>query len=136
MAATQDKGEKSADRDANGKFLPGHGILSPGRPPGSMDFMAICRRKARENDLDLESVVWDAFESLVSEAKAGEVPAIKLLLERCCGIMEKGPTVAVQINQNMRPIHDQARDDLKAMLDRGESDDTMLDELERRTMKD
>lgn len=101
-----------------------------------MDFMAICRRKARENDLDLESVVWDAFESLVSEAKAGEVPAIKLLLERCCGIMEKGPTVAVQINQNMRPIHDQARDDLKAMLDRGESDDTMLDELERRTMKD
>ena len=136
MSGPQEEIGENGIRDAKGRFLDGHANISPGRPPGSMDFMAICRRKARENGQDLETIVWNAFQSLIEQTEDGEVPAIKLLLERCCGIMEKGPTVAVQINQNMRPIQDQARDDLKAMLDRGESDDTMLDELERRTMKD
>lgn len=71
----------------------------PGRPRGKLDFMAICKRRARATKMDLEDAVWEIFEGMLKAAKDGDTSAAKLLLDRMCGLMEKdGPQLAVQIN--------------------------------------
>ncbi len=89
---------EDSGRDASGRFIEGHQKLG-GRQKGSMDFMAICRRKAKEENLDLDDVVWEAFGALRNAMKDKDVTAIKLLLDRTCGILEKGLEVSVDARQ-------------------------------------
>lgn len=95
------KADKRADRDANGHFLPGHSITSPGRPKGSLDFVATCRIRAKEEGTTLEAAVGDAFIAVAKAAKNGDVAACKLLLDRLCGLL---PAAGIEVNVDARSI--------------------------------
>ena len=83
-------------RDKNGQFVEGHPALpGGGRPQGSMDCMAIWKRKAKAEGIDLETVVGEALLALRKAMNDdGDIAAIRALLDRTCGILEKG----LQIN--------------------------------------
>lgn len=89
---------QSGDRDAKGLFLPGHAVKSPGRPPGSLDLMAVARKKAREHGVDLEEMLWQVVAGMQVAAMGGDSKAAALLLDRFCGVLEKAAGVEVNIN--------------------------------------
>ncbi|MCB9882221.1 MAG: hypothetical protein H6834_10550 [Planctomycetes bacterium] len=91
--------EKGQDRDEHGRFLKGHSSPGPGRPPGSVDLLAICQRRADEEGIDLEQLVWEVAQALFRRAEQGDVAAAKLVLDRLCGPVGKGSNVAVAVNQ-------------------------------------
>lgn len=81
-----------------GQFVKGY-QGGPGRPRGSMDFMQVCRKRARETGVSIEDLVWQVAESLFKNAINGDIVAAKLILDRSCGLLDKGtPAVAVQVN--------------------------------------
>ena len=85
--------DESADprnRDpVTGRLLPGHKIAGPGRPKGSLDFMSVCRTKAREAGVKLSDLVWLATKGLASRAARGDAAAAKVLIDRLCGPIDK-----------------------------------------------
>lgn len=90
--------KQSADRGERGRFLPGHSVKSPGRPPGSLDLMAVARKKAREHGVDLEDMLWTVIAGLQAAAAEGDTKAAALLLDRFCGVLAKEAGVEVNIN--------------------------------------
>ena len=87
----------------NGQFVQGN-TGGPGRPPGSLDLMQICRRKAKETGKDLEQVVVAIMASMETEAiENGDVAAAKVVLERYCGAADKGNTL--EVNVDARSVH-------------------------------
>ena len=97
--STTEIAEHSGDRDAKGHFLPGHAVKSPGRPPGSLDFVATCRKRARAEGKDLEEMLWQVVKAIHAEAIfSGDVKAAQLFVDRFCGLLEKETGVQVNIN--------------------------------------
>jgi len=85
-----------------GRFVPGN-PGGPGRPKGAtLDFMCICRKKAKEFGVDLEDLVWRFVQGLSERAMSGDPAAGKLLLDRFCGILEKGAQVNVGVGIDAR----------------------------------
>jgi len=78
-----------------GRLLPGHRIAGPGRPKGSLDFMSICRTKAKEAGVTLEDLVWAATKGIAGKAAMGDAAAAKILLDRLCGSVDKAAVVSV-----------------------------------------
>jgi len=109
LGATDDAGDGDGDgrrqpddngRDsATGRFTVGNSG-GPGRPSGALDFMSICRRRAREADLDLEALVWAAARGLFLKASKGDASAAKIILDRTCGLLEKG----LELNVDARSV--------------------------------
>ena len=136
MSGNGNEAEESRERDEKGWFLPGNQVgLGYGRPKGSkVDFMTVCRAKAKEAGLELEDMVWAVGKAMFKAAMEGDAACAKIILDRACGAVEKMPAVAVQINQqNTVHIGAETRSTLKALMDRSDIQDIMLDELERRT---
>lgn len=75
--------DSRSDRDERGLFLPGNSIAKLGGRPRGIDFRKLVQefRKAAL-DGDLQQV----YESMLDRAKAGDVQAAKLLLDRLCDI--------------------------------------------------
>lgn len=73
------------DRDANGKFLPGHSVKSPGRPPGRPDFRRIVEETCESLGLTIDRALAKVFQDLMKSAGNGDVQAQKFLVERLCG---------------------------------------------------
>ena len=82
--------------DENGQFIEGHPALpGGGRPAGSMDFMTVLRKKAKEKDFDLEQAIWGVGMSLLRAAINGDTKAAAQFLDRVVGVVDKGPMVAI-----------------------------------------
>lgn len=92
------------ERDEKGHFLPGNktarlGAAQGGRPPGALDFVALCRKRAKEQGVDLGDLLWVIARRLFTRAGTdGDVPAAKLLIDRLCGAVEKGTGVEVLVD--------------------------------------
>jgi hypothetical protein len=84
-------------RGPGGQFLTGT-AAGPGRPEGSLDFMKIARAYCERSGHDLSRVVEIAGRALTRAAAKGDVPAIKVLLDRTCGVQDKGTTVNVGVD--------------------------------------
>ena len=125
-------GVEKSEKD--GRFLAGNNG-GPGRPKTSLNFMTRFGEWAAKNDMTTEQAAlkpiqkrWDMG---VNE---GDMTALKLLAERVFGGIDRGPLLAMQINQqNTVHIGAETRSTLKALMDRSDIQDVMLDELERRT---
>lgn len=103
MDAARRQAEES--RDSLGRFRPGNAIgKGYGRPKGSIDLMAVVRRKAREEGLDLRQELWRVVLVLLRAAQEGDVQAGKLLLDRICGPIEKGTELSVSVSQHLGPV--------------------------------
>ena len=83
----------------NGQFVKGN-AGGPGRPAGTVDFMSICRRKAKESGIDLDHLVWSTAAALFAKAASGDPAAARVILDRTCGPVEK----AVEINVDARKV--------------------------------
>ena len=92
--------EKRLDRDERGRLLPGHSIPGPGRTPGSLDFMAICRRNAEETGHDLETAIWITARAMFKKSIKGDVQAAKFIVDRLCGLLKQ----EVAIEGNNSPV--------------------------------
>lgn len=51
------KSEEKADRAEDGKFLEGHGIKSPGRPPGSLSIKEQIKKRLEEHPEEVKEIV-------------------------------------------------------------------------------
>lgn len=85
-------------RGGDGRFLPGHTLGIGGRPPGSLDLMAVARKKAREHGVDLEEMLWQVVVGMQVAAMGGDSKAAALLLNRFCGVLAKEAGVQVNVN--------------------------------------
>lgn len=118
----------------NGQFLAGNNGGS-GRPKGSINFMTSFTVWAETQKM----TAGEAAEKLVAKLwdmafNEGEMKAFQILADRVFGGIERGALLAMQINQqNTVHIGAETRNALKAMIDRSDIQDVMLDELERRT---
>lgn len=104
MKENGQNGEKKLDengvRNELGQFVPGHAPLpGSGRPRGRVNLIEVAREQAKEEGISLEDVAFDALMKLRELAFDGDLNAIRELLDRICGPVERGPEVALQINQ-------------------------------------
>lgn len=81
-----------------GRFVKGN-AGGPGRKAGTLNMMALCRRKAAEHGLDMEQLVWAVFAAMCAKGASGDASAAKLVLDRTCGPIEKGIEIAVDARQ-------------------------------------
>jgi len=94
-----DPNKDPTNRDQKtGRLLPGHQLSSPGKPKSTLNFMEICKRKAKAIGVDLDSVVWSIMKGLLNRAKDGDAAASKILLDRLCGVVEKGFELHVDVD--------------------------------------
>lgn len=92
-------------RDSLGRFRPGNAIgKGYGRPKGSYDLLAIARRRAREEGLDLRAELWRVVLVLLRAAQEGDTTAAKLVLDRLAGPVEKGTELSVSVSQITGPV--------------------------------
>jgi hypothetical protein len=91
-----DMAENGRDPET-GRFLPGW-KGGPGRPRGCVDFMQVMRKKAREHNMDVEEMIWEVGFSMFNAAKGGDVQAAKMILERFCGMQERGGNLEVNVD--------------------------------------
>ncbi|MCB9868201.1 MAG: hypothetical protein H6816_16385 [Phycisphaerales bacterium] len=70
-------------RDARGRFVPGH-PGGPGRPRRRISVYQVAERKAAETGFDIEAEVFAVVLKLIEQAKAGDVTAARLVLDRLC----------------------------------------------------
>jgi hypothetical protein len=70
----------------------------PGRPKGSVDFMQALRLHAKAKGYDIVAAVWEVAEAMFEKAKSGDVAAAKLILDRACGVQNKGADVEVNVD--------------------------------------
>lgn len=69
-------------RTVDGRFAPGHPGVG-GRPSG-IDLRALAERKSEEEGYDFPTAMWEVIKALIENAKAGNVSAAKLLLDKFC----------------------------------------------------
>ena len=75
------RSECGANRDAAGRWLPGHAEPGPGRPPG-IDF----RKLVLEHRADtIEQTLLNVFDALAANASFGDSKAASLLFDRLSG---------------------------------------------------
>ena len=80
MAPTQSSTESIRNAGRFTKGNPG----GPGRLRG-FDFRAAVAERAEAEGISIEDAIWDIFQSLLAQARQGDVQAAKLLIERLCG---------------------------------------------------
>lgn len=69
-----------AERDGNGRFLPGQSGNPAGKAPGTLSLVVALRRELEKN-----GTLADVAVALVSEAKQGNVKAIQEIFDRIDG---------------------------------------------------
>ena len=95
---------KPVERNERGQIVAGSGSNGGGRPKGSLDFMSICRKRAKDENLDLEGLVWAVAKGLFLRAAKGDAACAKIALDRVCGLLEKGALVNIDIDQKQLNI--------------------------------
>ncbi len=93
-----DKAGKSADRDENGHFLPGHSIVSPGRPP-KPDFHRIVRLRAQREGISEQQGWVDLLDRLWVIALSTDrdrMQAMKILVDQGFGPAERALQVLIE----------------------------------------
>jgi len=94
-------GDSGEFRDERGRFLPGHPYaLGHGRPPGSVDFVATCRKFSRKSGVPLEEIIWAIFRGLANQAIRGDHKCAKEILDRLCGVIDK-----MEVNVDNRSVN-------------------------------
>ncbi len=81
-------------RDSNGRLLPGHGLISPGRPEGSISLKDKVRQHLNEHPEDVQEIVehfvktnrelmWQMLEGRPSQGigQADDLPPATLLVK-------------------------------------------------------
>ena len=81
-------------------FKPGQSGNPAGRPKGLVDIRKAAQDAADRAGIDLDRALGDVMVAMVGQAKAGDVPAAKLVFDRLCGPVEPAP---VQVNIDNRP---------------------------------
>ena len=76
------------------RFKPGQSGNPAGRPPG-LDFRRLVEKRAAAEGVPVEAAMWAIFVSMLKRARAGDVAAAKLLLDRLCTAVETGPQIAI-----------------------------------------
>jgi hypothetical protein len=87
--------EAENKRDQAGRFLPGC-KGGPGRPKGSFDLLALSRKRARAEGIDLRERLWSIVKTLFDLAEGGDVVAARLLLDRFCTPVDQPLSLHVQ----------------------------------------
>jgi len=82
-AAAPSVSAENGNRDASGRFVPGHSLPGPGRPKG-FDFRAIATARAEAEGLSLEDAIYKVCRGLLTAAENGDVAAARLVLDRLC----------------------------------------------------
>ena len=82
VSDTGDRNISAVKRDARGRWLPGT-TGGPGRPRG-YDFRAVVEQFAIANKVEVDRAIYEVFTALAARARAGDVAAAKLLLDRLC----------------------------------------------------
>ncbi len=77
----------------NGRWLPG--VRGTGRRP-RIDLLSVCDRLAREEGLDLETLVWAMVKGLILTGSKGDVPAAREVLRYLC--KDPGNSDGVTVN--------------------------------------
>lgn len=92
---------KATPVPVNGRYQKGN-PGGPGRPRGSMDFVNICKKQAKEKNVDLEKLLFSVAIAMFTAAGKGNVRAAELVLDRFCGklALPDPATVAAQVNIN------------------------------------
>lgn len=70
------------NRTRDGRFVAGHTIKSPGRPP-MPTLRSIAEARAPNEGMDVDDVLWAVFKALAAKAATGDTVAAKLLLDHC-----------------------------------------------------
>jgi hypothetical protein len=99
--------EEVGMRGRDGRFIVGHRKLG-GSQPGQesdrlMNIMTIVRRRAAEIGLDPEEMVWAVYRGLALKGAKGDAAAGKIVLDRACGMLEKGLQVNIDASVNAEP---------------------------------
>lgn len=81
MIDPQQSDEMRPDRDAAGRWLPGHRQGGPGRPEGSCDLRAIARRWAEQKGTTLADELARVVDAVVEQAQAGDLRAAYLVFK-------------------------------------------------------
>ncbi len=117
-----------------GKFLSGHNGMGGGRPRRA-DWDTLVRQMAKDLGEPVETIYRHLTRKTYDMGMAGNLTAIAMFLDRGLGAVKK---VALEVNVSAQTVNiaAQFRADLKDMLDDPENQQTMLDELRRRTITD
>lgn len=111
MGKAGSAGKPGKTREADGKFVPGHNAPGPGNPRAATVGEY---RKALNEAVSAEDVK-EIARMLVRKAKAGDLEAAKVILERTCGKVAQSfdHTIEGEIRMAGRPVTD-VRDELRA----------------------
>jgi hypothetical protein len=101
LDAIESPGKPNSNWQADGKFIKGHSIRSPGRPKGSLDWRTEIKRFAKENHIPEKSVLDAAIRGLIKGSLKGDSSSCKQVIDRYCGILEKGSEVNVGVGIGM-----------------------------------
>ena len=74
-------------RDVDENRDPGTGRFLPGYKGGRkhrIDLLSVCDRRAREEGMELEDLLWQVFKGLVVQAAKGDTVAARIIFERVC----------------------------------------------------
>lgn len=77
----QQPGAKGANRDANGRFLPGHSLPGPGNP--NCRYVSQLRAEIREATEPAR--VRKVFDAMLTKAENGDTTAAQIVLDRLLG---------------------------------------------------
>jgi len=102
MTDGNENGVSVNGRGPNGQFAKGNSG-GPGRPSGvsHIQFADTITAEAKARGVDLKVVVWESFEALRKNIQEDrDVPSIKLMLDRLCGVLPKDP-----INIDARSVY-------------------------------
>ena len=85
------------DRDARGRFLPGHSLAGPGRRPGQgLDLRALAERESEREGFDLCAAAWRVIKKLFAMAEQGDVAAAKELFTRI-GMIDEAQQAVISV---------------------------------------
>ena len=99
MATNPSKSGGSGGRDKAGRFLAGNCANPKGRPR-AFDIRKAAEQHAAKVGMDLQAALGEIIEALIIQAKAGDVAAAKLVMDRLCGALEK-TDVQVNVQNNI-----------------------------------
>lgn len=85
-------------RDGSGRFLPGHKGI--GGRPRLFDLPKVARKMAKAKNINLKDALWEVLWEQIKKAReTGDTAAAKVVFDQLAEQQNKGPSVAVQMNQ-------------------------------------
>lgn len=93
---------QQSGRDGAGRFARGN-PGGPGRPKGSIDLIALARRRSKSEGYDLRQALWEALRAMIEAARKGDSNAARIVFERLCTPVDRGAAVEVNVATHFGP---------------------------------